>query len=119
MGSAVARRDLEDISMKKDSSGHTYIDFNEVRLTYIPAKYRGTKKNWAGQDVVAVRAYKAEDKGLHMGAEIPIGDGRGVVGLIAAICTLVSHSGELPFPRVTTSSPPCSGPCRASSRRAP
>lgn len=81
---------LEDTSMKHDGSGHAYINFNGVRFTYIPAEDRDSKKNWAGQDVIAVRAYKADDKGLHMGAEIPIGDGRGVVGLIAAICALVS-----------------------------
>lgn len=59
----------------KDGAGHHYVNFEDwTRLTYIPAKDRPAAKNWANQDVIAVRAYKDDvTDQVHMGAEIPIG----------------------------------------------
>lgn len=76
------------MKIQHDGKGHAYIDVNGVRFTYIPTKDRRQGRNWAGQDVISVRAYRADGRSLHRGAEIPIRDGAGVLELIAAICRL-------------------------------
>ena len=77
------------MKIEKDGAGHTYVDVNGSRLTYIPANDRPEGKNWAGQDVIAIRAYRDDGKNLHMGAEIPIGNGGGAIDVIAALCALI------------------------------
>jgi hypothetical protein len=77
------------MKIKKDRPGHIYIDVNGVRLTYIPAKDRPAPKDWAGQDVLAIRAYR-DGRQLHRGAEIPIGGGEGVADVMVALFLLLS-----------------------------
>jgi hypothetical protein len=76
--------------MKKDKNGHCYVDVDNVRLTFTPAKDRPEAKNWSGKDVIRIQAYQVGEKGdaLHMGAEFPIGDGDAMLRLISGICQL-------------------------------
>ena len=61
-----------------------------VRLTYIPAQDRLSEdKNWAGQPVLSVRAYQADGRKVHRGAEIPIASDDAVINLIEAIHALI------------------------------
>ena len=74
--------------MQKDASGNNYIDVSNIRLTYVPATSRETAKNWTGQDMIRVQAYR--DKGaLFQGAEFPAAN---VLGVIEALCRLRSDA---------------------------
>lgn len=57
----------------KDSKGNTYVDVENIRITYVENKNRQSNTDWAETDVIRFQAYKGHDNNaLHMGAEIPI-----------------------------------------------
>lgn len=77
------------MTSKKDSSGHQYLDIENIRVTFIPAEDRKPNKDWADSDVIRIQAYKGEkDNALHMGAEIPIKSPEVFGKCIAAICQI-------------------------------
>lgn len=74
--------------MTSDSAGHLYVDVENVRVTYVPAKDRSTEADWAGSDVIRIQAYKGQGCSLHYGAELPIGSPEVFIDLIAALSTV-------------------------------
>ena len=73
-----------------DSSGNEFVNVGTVRLTYIKAENRDEKKNWAGQDVIRIQAYKDDSNQLHQGAEIPIGDRESSLDLLLGVAMLLT-----------------------------
>ena len=67
-----------------------HITIKTARLTYVKGIDRPKAKNWAGQDVIRIQAYKnpGVNQKLHRGAEIPVGDTGDIIELIAALCRL-------------------------------
>jgi hypothetical protein len=53
------------MEQKIDGSGNNYFDVENIRITCL-------NETWAGTPGLRIQAYKADDKGLFMGAEIPI-----------------------------------------------
>jgi hypothetical protein len=78
--------------LEKDKADHSYIEIENIRLTYIPVADRSQNKDWAGSDVMRIQAYKGDGKSLHMGAEIPISSPEVMIDLIAALCQLYNSS---------------------------
>ena len=80
------------MNIQTDSRDHIYIDVENIRVTYIPARDRDDSKNWAGSDVVRVQSYKGEDDhSLHMGAELPISSPEVFGSFVAAICQIYAE----------------------------
>lgn len=75
--------------MKTDDAGNLYDDVSNVRITYVPSGKRADAKNWAGQDVIRLQAYKTDpqqSQALHMGAELPIESTEVFIDLISTLC---------------------------------
>jgi len=73
--------------MPQDGAGHEFLEVDNVRITYVPARDRSPGANWSGSDVLRIQAYRSDsDKSLHMGAELPVRSPDAFIGLIAAIC---------------------------------
>lgn len=77
------------MTTKLDKSGNRYLETGNLRLTFIDASKRAAKKDWAGQDVVRIQAYRGKGRSLHRGAEFPVGTAEAALGLVAALCALV------------------------------
>lgn len=78
--------------LKRDASDHSFMEVENIRITYVPAKDRDAAKSWAGADVLRVQAYRgSEDQSLHMGAELPIPDSQTFVDLVSALCTVYNE----------------------------
>jgi len=69
-----------------DSTGHVFVEVDNVRITYVPSRDRTAAANWAGSDVIRVQAKKGHGDALHMGAEFPVADEMAFVRLIEGIC---------------------------------
>lgn len=71
----------------KDVRDHLYLEVENIRVTYIPAKDRDPDADWSGTDVIRVQSYKSpENKALHMGAELPVASPEVFGRFVAAIC---------------------------------
>jgi len=72
-----------------DSAGDRYVEINNVRVTLVLAKDRPQGKDWAGQAVLRVQAYKnAKGKAMHKGAELPAGEAKTILNFIEAVAQL-------------------------------
>lgn len=72
--------------MPTDSSGHEYVEVQNVRVTFVAGDSRSPESNWAGTDVLRIQAYRSErDKSMHTGAEIPIRSPSDLGAFVAAI----------------------------------
>lgn len=77
---------------QKDSKGHVYVDVDNIRITYIPARDRDGSKEWAGSDVIRVQSYKGPtDRSLHMGAELPVATPEVLGQFVAGICQVYAE----------------------------
>lgn len=91
------------MTMQTDGSGQLYKDVGNIRVTYISSQARDQSKNWSGQDVIRVNAYKTDpsvSQALHPGAELPIADAATFISLISALCAVYNAG------RAATSSNP-------------
>ena len=83
------------MSTHRDNKDHIYVDVENIRVTYIPARDRGASKDWAGADVIRVQAYKGSaDRSLHMGAEIPVSSPEIFGQFVGAICQVYAEGRE-------------------------
>ena len=83
------------MTMQTDGKGHTYVDVENIRITYIPAIDRDPDKDWSGSDVFRIQAYRGpDDRSLFQGAEFPISSSEAFVQLISGLCTLYLGSKE-------------------------
>lgn len=81
----------------KDGSGNSYVEVNNLRITYVPRSQRQSAKDWAGSDVIRVTAYRDDpsvSKALHRGSEFPVESHKQVVELISAVAYLIAQ--EMP-----------------------
>jgi len=79
------------MTMQTDGSGQPYMDVGNIRVTYISSQARDKSKNWPGQDVIRVTAYKTDpsvSQALHRGAELPVADPAAFISLISALCAV-------------------------------
>lgn len=61
--------------LPKDSSGNSYVDRENIRITLVLDRNRGPDtNNWPGMDCLRFQAYKDphNSSALHLGAEIPL-----------------------------------------------
>lgn len=73
----------------QDSSGNTYINVGNLRVTYVPGDQRTEANNWAGADVIGIQAYRgSDDDALHRRAEFPVESDGALIDLIGALCEL-------------------------------
>lgn len=82
------------MKIEKDSSGNSYVEVGNVRLTYVPAARRDPGKDWADQDVVRINAYKGHGKAMFQGAEFPVGGPAEALEFVGAFCLLTRTRGE-------------------------
>lgn len=83
--------------MQKDSPDHLYVDVENVRITYVPAKDRSPAADWAGSDVIRIQAYKGHGKALNPGAELPIGSPETFIQFVSALCTVYNEGRANPM----------------------
>lgn len=78
--------------MQVDSKGNSYVEVENIRITYVKQINRLGAKDWPGTDVIRIQAYRGGGTNqMHMGAEYPIYDSKDGYKLIAAISTLFSN----------------------------
>ncbi len=81
------------MNTQTDGKGHTFVDVENIRITYIPAADRDPDKDWVGSDVLRIQAYRGpDDRSLFQGAEFPISSSRSLVELISGLCILYLQS---------------------------
>lgn len=76
------------MTINTDGNGNSYIDANNVRVTWI----RREDDGWTGPgDYIRLQAYRGnpeETQALHRGAELPVSSGWNICALVAAISAL-------------------------------
>src|SRR6266545_4091670 len=45
-------------AMPQDGAGHEFLEVDNVRITYVPARDRSPGANWSGSDVLRIQAYR-------------------------------------------------------------
>lgn len=84
------------MKIEKDGQGNAFVRVGNVRLTYVTAEKRAAKKNWAGQSVLRVTAYRNDKNDLqHRGAEFPIGTESEALAFVEAFCALVRVGAQM------------------------
>jgi len=72
---------------KTDSSGNSYVDVGNIRLTMVGQA--NAPEYWQGHDCIRINAYRGSDNNsLHQGAMIPLTSKQTIVELIEALCQL-------------------------------
>lgn len=73
---------------KQDSRGHPFVNFENVRITYVPVSDREMGESWSGHDVIRIQAYQRGDdsQALRQGPEIPVKDAAAFVRLVSELC---------------------------------
>lgn len=80
------------MEIKKDSKGNSYVEVDNLRITYVDCKNRSSIKDWPNADVLRVQAYRGgANKSLHQGAEYPIYNDKSAYNLIEAIGKLFGN----------------------------
>ena len=72
-----------------DKNGNFYVNVGNIRITYIPKESRSEAKNWAGESVIRIQAYRnGHNSALHSGAEYPVEGVKSIMDLIGGISNL-------------------------------
>ena len=90
---------LEEKKMRieNDGRGNPFITVGNLRVTYVDGEKREGEKDWAGQSVIRMQAYKGnpeESQSLNMGPEYPVRNHRKVYRFFAAISYLLAEEME-------------------------
>lgn len=72
--------------MGRDSSGNTFFDVGNIRVTALP-------DTWAGKPGIRIQAYKGQGDALFQGAELPIEDRAAAYDLIRALGHALEEAG--------------------------
>lgn len=81
------------MKIEKDASGNSYVEVDNIRLTYVPDRRRPNEKKWVGSDVIRIQAYRGNGKSLYMGGEFPVKSDEQVVEFIHGMTHLVKNKG--------------------------
>lgn len=76
---------IMETEIKIDGKGNKYVEVGNLRISIIRSENRPSDKDWPGQDVLRIQAYRGEAKYLHMGSELPISKKDNLIDLISAI----------------------------------